>query len=126
MIDFQGARPGPLAYDAAALLLDPYVALAPLLRAELLARYRASLAKLGASGGWDEDGWFAVGSFRLLQALGAFGKLGGRLGKPGFLEHARAGLEQLFDHLGERGEREFPALWAVVVTSWEAWRRRGC
>ncbi|MHB8762822.1 MAG: phosphotransferase [Deferrisomatales bacterium] len=125
LIDFQGARPGPLAYDAAALLLDPYAALAPRLRAELLARYRALLAELGAGGGWTEDGWFAVGSFRLLQALGAFGKLGGRLGKPGFLEHAGAGLEHLVSHLGERGEREYPALWAAVVASREAWRRLG-
>jgi len=39
VIDFQGAREGPPEYDLAALLYDPYVALAPELREELLRFY---------------------------------------------------------------------------------------
>jgi aminoglycoside/choline kinase family phosphotransferase len=124
LLDFQGARPGPLAYDAAALILDPYAANPPDLRDALLRRYRAHLAALGASPGWTEDGWFAVGAFRLLQALGAFGKLGGRLGKPGFLEHAGAALRGLEEHLGQRGRRDFPDLMAVVAQARRGWAAR--
>ena len=124
LLDFQGARPGPLAYDAAALILDPYAANPPGLRALLLARYRECLERLGAGGAWTDDGWFAVGTFRLLQALGAFGKLGGRLGKPGFLEHAAAALRHLEEHLGERGRSEFPALWDAVIRCRARWAER--
>jgi aminoglycoside/choline kinase family phosphotransferase len=121
VLDFQGARPGPLAYDAAALILDPYAAHLPALRARLLACYRDRLARLGAGGAWTEDAWFALGAFRLLQALGAFGKLGGRMGKPGFLEHVGAALAHLEEHLGQRGRAEFPVLTALVRRVRERW-----
>ncbi len=127
VIDFQSARLGPLAYDAAALILDPYAALPPGVRVRLRRRYEGELSALGVEDGVTSDAWFALGTFRLLQALGAFGKLGGRLRKPGFLEHAATALEHLIDHLGERGRREFPALWATVKRAAGAWaaRRRG-
>ncbi len=124
VIDFQSARPGPLAYDAAALILDPYAALPAGVRGRLLRRYEGELSALGVEGGVGHDAWFALGAFRLLQALGAFGKLGARLGKPGFLEHAGTALEHLLAHLGERGRREFPALWGTVVRTAEAWAAR--
>ncbi len=124
VIDFQSARPGPLAYDAAALILDPYAALPAGVRARLRRRYEKELSALGVEGGVSPDAWFALGAFRLLQALGAFGKLGGRLRKPGFLEHAATALEHLIDHLGERGQREFPALWGTVSRAAEAWAAR--
>jgi len=121
LIDFQGARPGPLAYDAAALILDPYADNSLDQAQRLLRNYRRRLAELGADRAWSEDGWFAVGSFRLLQALGAFGKLGRRLGKPGFLEHAGAALRGLDEHLGERGRAEFSCLTEVVTTARRVW-----
>ncbi|MFU8858511.1 MAG: aminoglycoside phosphotransferase family protein [Deferrisomatales bacterium] len=124
LLDFQGARPGPLAYDAAALILDPYVDNPPALRTRLLERYRGCLVRLGASSAWTEDGRYALGAFRLLQALGAFGKLGGRLGKPGFLEHVGAALRLLGEHLGERGKREFPVLWGLVDRCACVWASR--
>ncbi len=124
LLDFQGARPGPLAYDAAALILDPYAANPPELRARLLGHYRERLESSGAGAAWTDDGWFAVGTFRLLQALGAFGKLGGRLGKPGFLEHAAAALRHLEEHLGERGRSEFPGLWEAASRCRERWAER--
>jgi aminoglycoside/choline kinase family phosphotransferase len=68
-----------------------------------------------------DAGWFAVGAFRLLQALGAFAKLGGRFGKPGFLEHATTGLEHLLAHLGERGRRRYPTVAALVAAAQDAW-----
>lgn len=123
LLDFQGARPGPLAYDAAALILDPYAAHPPALRGRLLRSYREHLAHLGAAAAWTEDGWFALGTFRLLQALGAFGKLGGRMGKPGFLEHGGAALSHLEEHLGERGRAELPALRSLVGRALGLWQR---
>ncbi|HSH68711.1 MAG TPA: phosphotransferase, partial [Deferrisomatales bacterium] len=121
VIDFQGCRPGPLAYDVAALLLDPYAALPAPARECLLAEYRALLGGRGVAPDDFDAGWFAVGAFRLLQALGAFAKLGGRLGKPGFLEHATTGLEHLWAHLGERGRRRYPAVAALVAAARDAW-----
>lgn len=125
LIDFQGARPGPLGYDAAALVLDPYVAHPAPLREQLLSGYWERLEKTGRVDG-DEvrASWFSLGTFRLLQALGAFGKLGGRLGKPGFLEHAPRALKTLAEHLGERGRSEFPAIFGVVGACGEQLKRR--
>lgn len=125
VIDFQGARPGPLAYDAAALILDPYAGHPAPLRRALLRQY---LRRLGSFSGVDvtavEGSWFSLGAFRLLQALGAFGKLGGRLGKPGFLEHAAKALSTLSQHLGERGRAEYPVLWRLVLQCRERWEGR--
>lgn len=123
VIDFQGARPGPLAYDAAALLLDPYVAHAPELRSDLLSGYLRRLREHGLSGEV-QGAWMAVGAFRLLQALGAFAKLGGRLRKTGFLEHAGSALATLLAHLGEEGRRSYPVLYGVVREAGEAWERK--
>jgi aminoglycoside/choline kinase family phosphotransferase len=123
VIDFQGARPGPVAYDAATLILDPYTDLPAEVRSELLTAYLGRLRGFGVTTEGFDDAWFAVGTFRLLQALGAFAKLGGRFGKPGFLEHASNGLETLVRHLGERGRREVPTIWELVVRSREAWEK---
>ncbi len=121
VIDFQGCRPGPLAYDVAALVLDPYAGLPAAARECLLVEYRALLAGRGVAPDECDAGRCAVGAFRLLQALGAFAKLGGRFGKPGFLEHATTGLEHLLEHLGERGRRCYPAVAALVVAARDAW-----
>ncbi|MEI8243098.1 MAG: phosphotransferase [bacterium] len=74
LIDFQGMRPGAAAYDLAALLCDPYVQLAPAVRQRLLARYAALCPEQGAS----VTALFAWASVqRLVQTLGAFGRLTG-------------------------------------------------
>jgi aminoglycoside/choline kinase family phosphotransferase len=126
LIDFQGARPGPLAYDAAALILDPYAGHPAAIRERLLSEY---LRLLGERGGIDprevEESWLPLGAFRLLQALGAFGKLGVRLGKPGFLEHAGKALDLLVEHLGPRGAARCPILRALVGRARDRWRESG-
>jgi NDP-sugar pyrophosphorylase family protein/aminoglycoside/choline kinase family phosphotransferase len=70
LIDFQGMRFGPAAYDLASLLCDPYVALDDSARSLLLRRY-ATLC--GDTGGLEIFSWAAVQ--RLLQALGAYARL---------------------------------------------------
>ena len=80
LIDFQGMRPGAAAYDLASLLCDPYVQLAPEVRQRLLARYAAICPEQGAFV-TATFAWAAVQ--RLVQALGAFGRLAG-VGHPRF------------------------------------------
>jgi aminoglycoside/choline kinase family phosphotransferase len=125
VIDFQGARFGPLAYDAAALILDPYAGLSGETRSRLLSAYRERLSRSGVDPRAFDEGWYPLGAFRLLQALGAFGKLGGRLKRPGFLEHAGKALKLLHEHMGEEGRREFPSLWELTERARSEWGRLG-
>jgi N-acetylmuramate 1-kinase len=123
VIDFQGARIGPPEYDLAALLFDPYVDMAPATREELAARYLElahaaglpevpnSAARREAQLRWRER-FLANAANRLMQALGAFVKLGVRYGRPGFREHIPPGLARLQDVLAEKADT--PALAALV------------
>jgi len=112
VIDFQGARWGPPEYDLAALLFDPYTAMPEGPRARLVSLYRREAARAGvrgvsaeergAAGRAGGDAWrerfLANAADRLMQALGAYGKLGGRMKRPGFLEHipqALLGLDEI-------------------------------
>jgi NDP-sugar pyrophosphorylase family protein/aminoglycoside/choline kinase family phosphotransferase len=71
LIDFQGMRFGPAAYDVASLLCDPYVMLPDAVRDRLLAYY---LERAPRPGCVRELFWWAAVQ-RLAQALGAFGRL---------------------------------------------------
>ncbi|MEZ4386812.1 MAG: phosphotransferase [Candidatus Krumholzibacteriia bacterium] len=98
MVDVQGMRWGPLAYDAVSLLYDPYVELDPVLREDLLAAYPARLAERGAPRPSDAQ-WramtLAAGLQRVMQALGAYAFLGHIKGRAGFLAHIPAARWQL-------------------------------
>lgn len=125
VIDFQGARLGPPEYDLAALLLDPYAALPEALRGDLLAYYldrcperppeRASSRRHPEDANRSREAallrFRACGINRMMQALGAYAYLGGRLGKPGFLEHVGTAAE----HLGELTGGEYPRLHALSL-----------
>ncbi len=75
-IDFQSARFGPIQYDLASLLIDPYVTLSRSVRDQLLTY---AMEKIGLNISFDQDAF--VHSFRYccisrhLQMLGAFGFL---------------------------------------------------
>lgn len=75
-IDFQGGRLGPLQYDLAALLNDPYVNLSETVKAALIQYY---LKKLQSMIEFNTQAFISGYRFctitRLLQALGAFGYL---------------------------------------------------
>ena len=91
-IDFQGMRYGAAAYDLASLLYDPYVILTPLLRTRLAAYYGACHPEQP-----DVIELFFDGAVqRLVQALGAYGRLAG-LGLPGFVRHIQPALENLLE-----------------------------
>jgi len=98
LIDFQGMRHGLAHYDLASLLYDPYVALTPAERSELLAFYKKRLEQNGNSPDSDFDEvfrWCALQ--RLMQALGAYGFLGLKKNRPDFLAHTPAALRSLLE-----------------------------
>ena len=96
LIDFQGLRPGLAAYDLASLLLDPYVDLSAEEREELLGHY---LSGLHGPGQRDNPHFRALydrcAMQRLMQALGAYGKLGHLDERTEFLEHIPTALARL-------------------------------
>jgi len=91
-IDFQGMRWGPAAYDLASLLCDPYVSLPAELQEDLLAQY-ARLRGLARRRLTDIFWWAAVQ--RLVQALGAFARLGAMADTRAFARHIGPGLRML-------------------------------
>ncbi|MEW6593438.1 MAG: phosphotransferase [Thermodesulfobacteriota bacterium] len=111
IVDFQGARLGPLGYDLAALLIDPYVDLPQALRAELFDHYCQVAARMMP---FDRDafaaGYFYLALQRNLQMLGAFAFLSQQRGKPFFAAYLRPASEHLLHHLALPAGKQFPHL----------------
>jgi aminoglycoside/choline kinase family phosphotransferase len=120
VIDFQGARWGPLQYDLAALIVDPYVPLTPLIRKKIL---RAYLKRLDASGIMDGEQFNAyyplILLHRNLQILGAFAFLGHVQGKPFFLQWIPSALKTLHKLLEEHVEWDCSLLRESVAEAME-------
>lgn len=117
LIDFQGMRAGLAHYDLASLLYDPYVTLSAAERATLLEFYRGLGVRLDL--GRDEADFqrtFQLAAVqRLMQALGAYGFLGLKQGKPAFLRHIPAALRNLREVVALLPElAEFGALLAPL------------
>ena len=91
-IDFQGMRLGAAAYDLASLLYDPYVKIKPVLRARLVAEYGQYQPEIPDAC----DLFFEGAVQRLVQALGAFGRLAS-VGQTGFICHILSALENLLE-----------------------------
>ena len=92
-IDFQGLRPGLAQYDLASLLLDPYVSLAAAERDTLFEHY-LTVARVENSAHF-RTLYDLCAMQRLMQALGAYGKLGHADGRTHFLEHIPAAVALL-------------------------------
>jgi aminoglycoside/choline kinase family phosphotransferase len=96
LIDFQGMRRGAAAYDLGSLLADPYVNRPRDLQLRLLREYN----RVAACPVNETD--YALGaSQRLIQALGAYGRLGALKGNERFLAHIPAAVQQLRLWAGE-------------------------
>ena len=96
LIDFQGLRFGLAQYDIASLLFDPYVSMSGDEREELLAHYLSGLYGPGQhEGSTFRAIYLRCAMQRLMQALGAYGKLGYVDGKTAFLEHIPMALASL-------------------------------
>ncbi|OPX21061.1 MAG: hypothetical protein BZ151_00565 [Desulfobacca sp. 4484_104] len=122
LIDFQGSRLGPLPYDLAALLLDPYVALPLNWQARLLQDY-LKLVKdyLPVDEGAFIEQYNYLAICRNLQILGAFGFLTRVKGKPQFAQYLPAALAALRDRLAQPPGQAFPRLRQVVEQASEIW-----
>jgi aminoglycoside/choline kinase family phosphotransferase len=103
IVDFQGARLGPLQYDVASLIVDPYVDISPETRGKILWKYLAKLEdSAGISPGGFLRGYPLVLLHRNLQILGAFSFLGKIQGKGFFLQW----IPKAFIHLRDLLEKE--------------------
>ncbi|MEO8439280.1 MAG: phosphotransferase [Spartobacteria bacterium] len=103
LIDFQGMRPGLAEYDLASLLYDPYVELTAHERTALLEFYRE---EADVRDGALTEKLRLCAMQRLMQALGAYGYLGGVKGYQAFLAYIPEALQTLGEVLAEVGGME--------------------
>lgn len=116
VIDFQGGRLGPLGYDVAALLIDPYINLSPSWQREFLEYYLEILkARMEVDPGAFQEQYDHLALCRNLQILGAFGFLTKVKGKDYFARYIPPALTGLCQRLHTRSG-EFPLLENVVAS----------
>jgi N-acetylmuramate 1-kinase len=103
VIDFQGGRLGPLGYDLAALLIDPYVNLKPTWQQEFLDYYlKLVTSRLDLDPAAFREQYHYLALCRNLQILGAYGYLTQVKGKAYFARYIPAALAGLNLRLAER------------------------
>ncbi len=110
-LDFQGGRLGPLAYDLASLLLDPYATLPAAQQGRLIDVYLAALREeidYDPEQFRQEYLWLALQ--RNLQILGAFAFLSQVRRKPFFARFLQPALESLAGLLAKPEAAGYPAL----------------
>ncbi|MDY0376213.1 MAG: sugar phosphate nucleotidyltransferase [Desulfobacterium sp.] len=114
-IDFQSARMGPIQYDLASLLIDPYVNLDADEKDEILAH---GIVAISSRVSIDKESFLS--SFRHccitrnLQILGAFSYLGMVKKKRQFIEYIPSAISSLKQGLGHIDKQEIPTLNALV------------
>ena len=115
-IDFQGGRWGPLQYDLASLLIDPYVAL-PTATQERLKAYAAEALqrKAGIAASVFLEGYAYCALTRNLQMLGAFGFLSRVKGKRYFETFIPEASMSLLRTLSGLRQVRLPRLTAVAT-----------
>ncbi|MBU0680248.1 MAG: phosphotransferase [Proteobacteria bacterium] len=115
IIDFQGARLGPLAYDLASLLIDPYASLSCEEQKIVFDYYVEQAARFMPD--FDPDrfrqGYIFLALQRNLQILGAFAFLSQQRGKSFFEQYIIPAASSLLSQLQDVTER-FPRLTGLV------------
>ena len=138
IIDYQGARIGPPAYDVASILWDPYYCLEDNMRERLLEHYIRKVKKIPprpplAKGDWGDfmigKGIKIYGKFnekdfrdslpscrlqRHMQALGAYGFLSLVKGKKYFLKYVSEGLRLLREDI-LLSKDKYPEIYNLVM-----------
>jgi len=114
LIDYQGSRIGPPAYDVVSLLWDPYHRLESGLRERLLAYYIEQMKEksAGFNEGAFRDSLLPCRLQRHMQALGAYGFLSSVKGKKYFLKHVEEGVRLLREDIS-MAKDEYPALYEL-------------
>ena len=114
-IDFQGGRLGPLQYDLASLLIDPYVDLSPDIRSTL---FDFAVDCIPPDAAVDTEQFRHAYPYccltRNLQILGAFGNLSRNRGKTWFESYVPAAVRSLKQALSSPLGHEFPKLRRIV------------
>ncbi len=114
-IDFQGGRLGPVQYDLASLLIDPYVELSPWVRNQLLNFSGKTLpALLNIDPGNFLTCYTYCSITRNLQILGAFAYLSRIKEKTYFEKYIPNAIKTLKHNLSVLENTEFPDLKSVV------------
>ena len=115
VIDFQGARIAPAAYDVASILWDPYYRLDDTLRERLVDYYVDEMKQHSA--GFNEalflESLLPCRLQRHMQALGAYGFLSRVKGKKYFLKHIPEALRLLKEETSA-AQNEYPELFRLV------------
>jgi aminoglycoside/choline kinase family phosphotransferase/GTP:adenosylcobinamide-phosphate guanylyltransferase len=116
-IDFQASRIGPIQYDLAALLIDPYVQLPQDIQTRLLGY---CVEKLQADMNLNADNFCRCYRYcrltRNLQILGAFGYLSRVKKKAHFEKYIPAAIRTLSRNLKKHEHKTLPKLTALVDT----------
>jgi len=114
-IDFQGGRMGPIEYDLASLLIDPYVSLPGHVQNQLR---KYCIEKLLSSAGFNSDKFRTCFKYcsltRNLQILGAFGHLSRKMGKTYFEQYIPRAVGTLKKNLLSLCSPKLPKLMSVV------------
>jgi NDP-sugar pyrophosphorylase family protein len=115
LIDYQGARVGPPAYDIVSMLWDPYYRLNGAVRDRLLKYYLEKIS--GAEVDFNKEEFMDSLSVcrlqRHMQALGAYGFLSHVKGKKYFMKHAPTALKYLKEDIAPF-EGEYPSLYKLI------------
>jgi aminoglycoside/choline kinase family phosphotransferase len=110
IIDFQGARLGPLGYDLASLLIDPYAGLPEQVQHELIEHYLEHLCKYGLDDRAFMRGYPYLALQRNLQILGAYSFLGFQKNKKFFRQFIRPATFSLQQRLTQPEAKDYPLL----------------
>jgi len=122
-IDFQGGRMGPLQYDLAALLIDPYTALDAATQERLKEHADQTLQRItGVQAGSFLEGYAYCALTRNLQMLGAFGFLSRVKGKRYFEAFIPQAVKTLAQTLSGLQAIRLPRLTALAKRLAERYR----
>lgn len=120
IIDFQGGRLGPLGYDLASLLIDPYTGISPELQETLYDEYVYELLK---KVGYDplalREEYHYLALQRNLQILGAFAFLAGQRNKTYFAAFIKPALLSMRALLAREERGNYPVLAGLIETCLE-------
>jgi aminoglycoside/choline kinase family phosphotransferase len=115
IIDFQGARLGPLAYDLASLLIDPYAGLTESQKEVLYLYYVDNVSQyIDLNPDQFYEGYCYLALQRNMQILGAFAFLSQIKGKDFFKQYISPAVQTLSGLLSQFPGKAFPSLSCLV------------